>query len=1169
MPDIRVEMAFGADPGADPASWTWTDVTSTPRGHLLAQQVTISLGRPDRGSETQPAQAAVMLDNPEGWLTPGNPVSPWWPDVVLGVPTRVWVRAGDTHLLAPDTAGSRARVASSAALNVAGDLDVRVEMALDRLPAQDAQFANVANELMARYNTAANARMWRLLLSGFGRPTLTWSTTGADFTEIIGPEAVPYVSGQRFALRATLDVDDGAGGHAVAFYVSGALSGPWVPLGRPVTGSGTTSINTSGAADLELADLSTQGLARGAGRWYGAELRSGIDGTVLAAADFTTHDPGTTSFTDPQGNLWEIQGDAGFTDYQRRLTGEVAEIAPSWPYGDLSDPDDPEGTPGEARVAVTVAGVLRRLSSGQPPLQSTLRRRIPSADPAPLAYWPMEDGRDTGGEAASALPDGAPLSLTGVSWAADDTLGGSAALPTMGSTTRLYGTVQGAAAGGWQAEMVYRLEALPATEQTMLRLYLESASGGVQAVRVRCSTAGIRVQALGEDDAVVAQFLFTDADALADFAGTWNRLALFSYQAGTDCYVRAAWRDISAGSYWYAGTIWAGTTVGSVRAVRGAWGSDFQGAAIGHLAVWAVGGTSSTAPGVTIYNGADDGYAGETALARMRRLAQEEGFPLSVPGDSSLSARMGPQRVATLLDLLQECADADGGILTERRTVAGLQYLPRHLLYNRPAATLDARATLDGAPASEIAQPFEPVLDDQRRRNSVTVTRTDGASALAQDPADIAQSGLRSGGRELNVASDNVLPDIAAWEVHLGTWPGMRYPDITTDLVVAPQRAEDWLSAAPGTRVQVTGLPPQHPPGGADLLMEYISETITPTRWSATAACSPAGPWTVGTLAGDDPAPSDPPHHLDAEDSVLAVPATATDGTLWVDPQTDPDWVVTGSSESDPADVPVDISLGGEVVTVTNIGERRDTVLPAAAGGGDADAAAATGHVAPDVTAAAAGLLVCCWASYFEPGTYTIPVSMTEVSQGAGSFSAAALATEALAGAGATGTRTAVLDIADAWSAVSLALPGAVTVEEALTGYAAGDDVQLTTAAGTAAGWWLLAVQAVDEDAAGEMAPPSGTGWTLAAESGGATGATSRIRAWMRRVETAGAQEVTVTGGSGITDSRVWLLTLSGTDGALVGTGQPFAASRSVNGISKSHAAGTDVRLARPMIVAL
>ncbi|MEI5098992.1 hypothetical protein RB200_10575 [Streptomyces sp. PmtG] len=102
-----------------------------------------------------------------------------------------------------------------------------------------------------------------------------------------------------------------------------------------------------------------------------------------------------------------------------RFVGEVAAWPVRW------------GTPHDVAVTVQAAGILRRLGQGTKALDSTLRRRIPSA--APRAYWPMEEAREAT-RAFSPIPGVRPAAMTGVEFGAVDTLPSSprAAAPHLG-----------------------------------------------------------------------------------------------------------------------------------------------------------------------------------------------------------------------------------------------------------------------------------------------------------------------------------------------------------------------------------------------------------------------------------------------------------------------------------------------------------------------------------------------------------------------------------------------------------------------------------------------------------------------------------------------------------------------------------------------------------------
>ncbi|MFD0513728.1 hypothetical protein ACFQ0Q_32305 [Streptomyces aureus] len=128
-----------------------------------------------------------------------------------------------------------------------------------------------------------------------------------------------------------------------------------------------------------------------------------------------------------------------------------------------------------------------------------------------------------------------------------------------------------------------------------------------------------------------------------------------------------------------------------MTAVTANWGAGTEGWAVGHLSVL------PTAQS-TLYTGSDNGYAGETAWARMLRLCSEENVPMSHTPGPLPTQRVGPQRPETLLALLQTAAEADGGMLLESQDRLGLVYRDRSSLYTQePALTLACKGRAGAA----------------------------------------------------------------------------------------------------------------------------------------------------------------------------------------------------------------------------------------------------------------------------------------------------------------------------------------------------------------------------------------------------------------------------------------------------------------------------------------
>ncbi|MGW1000738.1 hypothetical protein [Streptomyces sp. NPDC002520] len=878
--DVRIELLING---------AWSNVTADV---YTAEKISISRGRADESARTDPGKCTLTFNNSASRVAPGvvgrysprNPRSDLYGLIGRNTLLRVSVPGPTSYLELDGNPANYAGTPDVAALDITGDLDLRWD-------GETNWNQNNPQVLIGKWEPAGNQKAYMLRLQN-GTLTLHHSTDG--FTGGIFSQNLPALP-ERAALRATLDIDNGAGGRTATFYWAPTMAGPWTQFGAPVTLAGTTATFAS-TAPLRVAPADLTVIPQRypvAGRVYKAEVRAGINGTVVASPDFTARTPGTTSFTDSAGLTWTLQGSAVISNRRTRFVGEVSSWPPRW---DVSGKD--------VRVSVEAAGVLRRYGQGAKPLDSTLRRRIPSA--RPLAYWPMEDG-SSATRASSAVSGGQPLRVSGIAFGGSDYPAGSNPLPSLGQSASLDGRVPGAQAGGWHVEMVYKLQSLPTVEQTMLTVNLTPGSGGVAQVVCRVSTAGIRVQGLDGDGNVVAFFLFNSADAISAFTGVWNRLQFYSAVSGSNAYLNVAWRDVVANTWYNSRTTYLGTP-GTLTGIKGSWGPEFQGMTIGHLAAFDIGGTTAPSAGVTVYESADDGFRGETAGTRMNRLASEESIPVTVYGSVNGQERMGPQRPETLLSLLEEAADVDGGIFYERRETLGLVYRDRASLYNQTPALL-----LDYTTPGHVAPPLEPVDDDQTVRNDITVTRDSGASARATLDVGAMSTqappngvGVYDESVTLNLYTDDQPAQHAAWRLHLGTVDEARYPVVNLDLAAAPSLVDAVTALDCGDRVQIANPPAWLPPGPIDLIVQGYSEVLGhPNDWDLQLNCTPASPWSVGVT--DDPVLG----MVDTDGSKLAAAATANDTALIVQVTNGPVWRWETAFAA---------LVGGEAVTVNAIG---------------------------------------------------------------------------------------------------------------------------------------------------------------------------------------------------------------------------------------------------------
>jgi hypothetical protein len=88
---LTVRMAFGADLTADPASWSFTDMSD----RLVDTPITITKGAASGGQATA-SMCDLDLENTDGELSPDNALSTLWPDVDVDVPVEVLAGSGDS-----------------------------------------------------------------------------------------------------------------------------------------------------------------------------------------------------------------------------------------------------------------------------------------------------------------------------------------------------------------------------------------------------------------------------------------------------------------------------------------------------------------------------------------------------------------------------------------------------------------------------------------------------------------------------------------------------------------------------------------------------------------------------------------------------------------------------------------------------------------------------------------------------------------------------------------------------------------------------------------------------------------------------------------------------------------------------------------------------------------
>lgn len=269
---------------------------------------------------------------------------------VSGGATRVQTgAAGDAYAVLPGGAGNSLSIAYQAFHAIAGDIDIRLKVAMD-----DWTPAATTN-LVSRYGPTDPNRGWYFSIDTAGILHFTWFPDGSFASKIdVHPSAVipGTVAGQAEWLRVTLDVDNDAGGYEVKFYKGNAgYDGDyWTQIGTTVTGASTTALVNSAVVATYIGASPNGSLANLAGKVYEAEVFNGIDGTVVMSPNLDRAFPaGITTFTDCEGNTVTVNGTVtvgngspGFTILNASASGQAIAYSTDSTRFTLQTPFEPQ-----------------------------------------------------------------------------------------------------------------------------------------------------------------------------------------------------------------------------------------------------------------------------------------------------------------------------------------------------------------------------------------------------------------------------------------------------------------------------------------------------------------------------------------------------------------------------------------------------------------------------------------------------------------------------------------------------------------------------------------------------------------------------------------------------------------------------------------------------------
>lgn len=902
--DLRPELRVG--------QIGWVDV----KGDAFTRDpITVTRGRADESSRPSASSCSLTLDNTTANYSPRNPESPYYGGIGRNTPMRLSLPADEnySHQVGTDTFGFL--TAPSAAIdNLAGDFDVMIEIDGTGLVGRD-------QTLAIRADPDTDERSWQFGINADGTLYFWFSENGGNGATWYGESDYPitYPQGGKIALRVTIDHNNADASPDIrtlaTFWQAPDLDSTWTDLGV-IEVADLSSTFYTGTAPLRLGfgrfdstdpqvDRWGNGLV---GKIYRARFYDGwfgSGGTLVASPDFRAQGGGTTVFADAQGVFWEGTytddfGQAYVVDREYVYQGEVAEWPQRW-----------EGSAGQSvNVQLEAAGVLRRLTQGASALDSPYYRGITHYPEATLkAYWPCEDesGSTTFASAVSGLPPMVVTSVAKPEMASNsEQFPASLALPKINGSTWVadFGAIDwnGIQEPGVGITMTLYIPTGSIPDNTLLMRVADQ--GGIRKWEVTYNTASsgtltargydsggvlrITIPATTGVDNKAAQFQLRYSSNVATyFSGTSfhylteNNTKVVNFPATNPSANLASY---SAGRPTLITINPAGTATGD--------------AVLGNLAVHDDSLTN-------LFGHIEDmllGNYGEAAGARFARLCDEEGVPVRWRGDLLSTEPMGRQSVATLEELLFECVEAEGGLLFEPNDVLGLGFRTRESLYNQ-----DVHLYLDYTVGGEVMPPLEPDESDSGISNRVIITRTGGTSYTAQlDEGTLSIKpppegiGLYESSATLNLMKDDQVDDQAGWRLHLGTVDDSRFPVVKVNVREAPYLFGAVISTLLGDRLQIANPPKWLPPHTIDQLMQGTKTVYRPFDYSVEINCSPAAPWNVAVVGNDsraDTAGSEVAISRDADDTAITV--NTTRGPLWV---------------TDPAEFPFNLIVGGEEV---------------------------------------------------------------------------------------------------------------------------------------------------------------------------------------------------------------------------------------------------------------
>lgn len=549
--------------------------------------------------------------------------------------------------------------------------------------------------------------------------------------------------------------------------------------------------------------------AEGWGYKIGPSLTGGIDASTLNVVLDNRNlelDP-----SNPTSTLFRKIGRN--TPTRLVLAGAVAAVgeASSWkPTRTVDHTVSPAR--GRAQTELTAEGVLRRLGQWGDNQRSPMARQIGSYSSL-RGFWPLEDPVSAQ-NFLNTVSNGKPGTFSGsAALSGDDGPGGALGAVLLSQEGRIAGQFTTSPTySGYQISFTAKLSAMPATGTYASMFQWYDSLGNIWYWRVN--------NAAYEISCYDSSGTLRTSTALG-FAGTvlptqWVRYrCLVTMPSAGTIQFEPAWSPQDGGiAGGTAAFVMGGTTTGMATRWEAVANSFVSPAAYGM--VFVVSDTALDILGNYTAYAAFGGYLGESAADRFARLMTENGLFYITAGTGSNSPAMGRQKSASLMDLLTEIQQTDGGFIYDDPSTIGGQPRLAFRMNNNMLNQTPALALTYGV---DVATPFEKVIDDQRLANDITGKNWDGTETRIEDSTSYMSTQPPPAGVGRYATSLDVSFRFASgvanrinWELRNNTIDRPRYQSLAVDLLANPSLAVTVAGMRPGDLITVAGVEPQPVP---------------------------------------------------------------------------------------------------------------------------------------------------------------------------------------------------------------------------------------------------------------------------------------------------------------------------------------------------------------------